>query len=127
LLGVNQNSPDDPNQTAIVTRDLQIEDFIENKVATWQHLLQICQVEWLHEKVDMYGNYQDKITKDLIKELLSSKYYTAMRKYLDIQKKQQEQDRQQMMSRLNVNNYQKHFREECSSPLDLNQESKSVV
>ena len=75
----------------------------------------------------MYGNYQDKITKDLIKELLSSKYYTAMRKYLDMQKKQQEQDRQQMMSRLNVNNYQKHFREECSSPLDLNQESKSVV
>ena len=33
--------------------------------------------------MDMYGNYQDKITKDLIKELLSSKYYTAMRKYLE--------------------------------------------
>lgn len=53
----------------------------------------------------MYGNYQDKITKDLIKELLSSKYYTAMRKYLEIQKQQQEQERQQMLSRLNVNNY----------------------
>ena len=90
MLGGTQNSPDDPNQTSIETRDLQIEDFIENAQATWLHLLQICQVEWLHEKMDMYGNYQDKITKDLIKELLSSKYYTAMRKYLEIQKKEQE-------------------------------------
>ena len=62
---------------------MQIEDFAENAVASWKHLLQICQVERLHEKMDMYGNYQDKITKDLIKELLSSKYYTAMRKYLE--------------------------------------------